>query len=213
MSGAHGAVVVPLPMFPLGSVLFPHMPLALHVFEMRYRTLVRDCLRHGNEFGVVLIERGAEVGGGETRFRLGTVARIVEAAPLADGRWELLCLGTRRVRVTAWLPDDPYPVALVEELPDPPVGPEAAEAMAAALVEVRRSLTLAEELGEPSYPAATELAGDAQVAAHQLCAIAPLGPADQQRLLETDGPAERLTLLAEMAAGASDLFNFRLSGP
>lgn len=205
-------VAVPLPMFPLGSVLFPHMPLALHVFEERYRALVRDCLRHGNEFGVVLIERGAEVGGGDSRFGVGTVARIVEAVPFPDGRWELLCVGTRRARVVTWLPDDPYPVALVEDLPDPPLGPDGEKSLATAEAQVRRSLALAEELDEAPFRAGVKLADDRAAAAYQLAAIAPLGPVDQQRLLEAAGPAERLSLLADLAADAAGVLAFRLAG-
>ncbi len=109
-----------MPMFPLGTVLVPHAALPLHVFEARYRVLVFDCLRADREFGVVLIERGSEVGGADQRFDVATVARIVEAHELPDGRWYLLTVGTRRIDVVRWLPDDPYPVALVDDRPDPP---------------------------------------------------------------------------------------------
>ena len=57
-----------LPMFPLGTVLFPYAVLPLHVFEPRYRALTEHCLAGDGCFGVVLIERGSEVGGGDTRF-------------------------------------------------------------------------------------------------------------------------------------------------
>ena len=73
-------------MFPLGTVLFPGAVLPLHVFEPRYRALVRDCLAGDREFGVVLIERGSEVGGGDVRVEVGTVARIVQVAEPPDGR-------------------------------------------------------------------------------------------------------------------------------
>ena len=72
----------------LGAV--PARALPLHVFEPRYRALVEDCLAGEPEFGVVLIERGSEVGGGDTRFDVGTVARIVEAAEFPDGRYALV---------------------------------------------------------------------------------------------------------------------------
>ena len=198
---------VPLPMFPLGSVLFPHALLPLHVFEERYRALVRDCLRQQHEFGVVLIERGMEVGGGDTRFGAGTVARIKEALELPDGRWAVLAVGTRRVRVRQWLPDDPYPVALVEDLAEPPVPPGAA---AAAEVAVRRALALAGELEESPVPTTFALDDDPTTAAWQLVAGAPLGPVDQQRLLETDDPLVRLGMLAEMATEASAMLAYRL---
>jgi Lon protease-like protein len=200
-----------MPMFPLGSVLFPHILLPLHVFEERYRALVADCLRETQEFGVVLIERGIEVGGGDVRFDVGTVARIREAVELGDGRWALLGVGTRRVRVVSWLPDDPYPLALVENLPD--VAPVAdSPALDAAEAAVRRALALAGELDEAPVPSTFDLAPDAHVAVWQLAASAPLGPVDQQRLLEVDDPVERLELLAKLAADAATVLSFRLAG-
>ena len=112
-----------MPMFPLGHVLLPTVYLPLHVFEPRYRELVRVCLDGEHEFGVVLIARGSEVGGGDQRLAVGTVARIVEAAELPDGRWALGTIGTRRIRVREWLTDDPYPMADVEEWPEPDLAP------------------------------------------------------------------------------------------
>ncbi|MGH9079266.1 MAG: LON peptidase substrate-binding domain-containing protein, partial [Acidimicrobiales bacterium] len=109
-------------MFPLSTVLFPHGALPLHVFEPRYRRLVADCVAGDGEFGVVLIDRGSEVGGGDHRVGIGTVARITRVAGLDDGRSMVMARGTRRIRVDRWLPDDPYPRAVVEDLPTP-VGP------------------------------------------------------------------------------------------
>ena len=83
-----------LPMFPLGTVLVPAPPLPLHVFEPRYRALVDDCLDGDREFGVVLIERGSEVGGGDVRFDIGVHrASIEHAEQTPDGRWALVCDG------------------------------------------------------------------------------------------------------------------------
>ena len=103
-------------MFPLGTVLFPHALLPLHVFEPRYRLMTERVLVDGGEFGVVLIERGSEVGGGDVRFDLGTVARIVRAQQLPDGGYALVTVGIRRIRVTCWLPDDPFPQAEVVDV-------------------------------------------------------------------------------------------------
>ena len=88
-----------LPMFPLGTVLLPHMLLPLHIFEPRYRALIHDVLDGDREFGVTLIERGHEVGGGDRRADVGTVAHVEEAEELDDGRWVVLAAGTRRIRV------------------------------------------------------------------------------------------------------------------
>ncbi len=105
-------------MFPLGSVLFPHMPLALRLFEPRYLRMLGELLESPQpEFGVVLIERGHEVGGGDHRFAVGTMAQVVEIeAP--EGFVALLARGGQRFRVLDWLPDDPYPRADVEMLPE-----------------------------------------------------------------------------------------------
>ena len=210
MVGGQQQPVVPLPMFPLGSVLFPHAVLPLHVFEPRYRVLMHDCLRQQHEFGVVLIERGTEVGGGDTRFSVGTVARIREAAELPDGRWAVLAVGTRRIRVHQWLPDDPYPLALVEDLTDDPVPAERSDNLAGAEAAVRRALALAGELEESPVPATFALDPDPTAAGWQLASFAPLGPVDHQRLLETDDPVSRLELLAHLAAEVSAVLAYRL---
>src|ERR1700704_3085588 len=133
-----------LPMFPLGSVLFPSLVLPLNVFEPRYRALVHDCLAGDPEFGVVLIERGSEVGGGDVRSRVGTVARIVQVGELPDGRFTLLTVGTRRVVVARWLPDDPFPLAEVRDWPDD--GATDGPAIDAVVSRLRRVLALKTEL-------------------------------------------------------------------
>jgi Lon protease-like protein len=202
-----------LPMFPLGSVLLPWAVLPLHIFEPRYRVLMFDCTRESEpEFGVVLIERGFEVGGQDQRFGVGTVARIVEGAELPDGRWVLRAVGTRRIRVAEWLPDDPYPVALVDDLSEPPWQDADQVQRVEAEAQVRRSLTLLTELGEPGPPATVELAEDPVVASWQLVAVAPLGSFDKQRLLETDEHGERMRMLAAMADEQATMLAYRLSG-
>jgi len=204
--------VAPLPMFPLGTVLFPHAPLPLHIFEPRYRALVRDCLAGDGEFGVVLIERGFEVGGGDSRFDVGTVARLVEAAELDDGRWLLTTVGTRRIRVVTWIPDDPYPLALVQDVAEPAFEAGAEHALAEAEEAVRRALAYKAELGEPAAPAMVRLDDEPARRAWQLAAIAPLGPVDQQALLESPGVNELVGRLAEAAGEAATLLAYRLSG-
>jgi len=185
-----------LPMFPLGTVLFPGVALPLHVFEPRYRALTRDCLDGDRRFGVVLIERGSEVGGGDVRTSVGTCARIVEATELPDGRWVFIALGSERVSVERWLADDPYPRAEVNVLTDAPAGPDTAEQRAEVERLLRKALALKAELGEPAPPATFELDPDPAVAAYQAAALSPLGPLDCQRVLEQEGPDQRLAVLA-----------------
>jgi uncharacterized protein len=186
-------------MFPLSAVLFPHASMPLHVFEPRYRELMRDCLAGDARFGVVLIARGSEVGGGDQRSGLGTRGVISRSAELPDGRWVLEVTGEARIAVEEWLPDDPYPVALVQDAVGGPGPGDAAPLVGAAGQRVRRARALlAEQGGAP--PLAPDLAldggGDVDVASWELCAAAPLNAYDAQRLLAADGAPERLRLLA-----------------
>ena len=205
--------MVAMAMFPLGSVLFPGMVLPLHVFEPRYRQLVQDCLAEENaEFGVTLIDRGSEVGGGDIRSMVGTVARIVQVAELDDGRYAVVTAGTRRIRVDYWLPDDPYPMAEVTDWPDDEgeLDAQARELLTTAAARVRRVNALATELGGSGADATTEISDDPTVGSYHLCALAPLGPADQQRLLSAGGAMQRLQLLGEALDDVEALLQFQL---
>ena len=197
-------------MFPLGAVLLPGAYLSLHVFEPRYWELVRACLDGTPEFGVALIERGSEVGGGDARFDVGCVARIVEAVALPDGRWALGTVGARRIRICRWLDDDPYPRADVEPWPDPPAGSVATEARESLVTATRRLLALHAELGETVAPVTGEVDDDPVLAAYQLAALAPLGPLDRLTVLRANDPDERATLLARLLDEATEMAVARL---
>jgi uncharacterized protein len=190
-----------LPMFPLSAVLFPHACMPLHVFEPRYRALMRDCLAADGRFGIVLIQRGSEVGGGDTRSAVGTRGVITEAAELPDGRWVLEVEGEAPIQVEEWLADDPYPVAVVHDVSAAEGAGDAAPLVGAAGQRVRRARALlAEQGGAPPLPAehALDGGGDAELAAWQLCAMAPLSAYDAQRLLVAGGAPDRLRLLTEL---------------
>ena len=201
-----------LPMFPLGSVLVPHAPLGLHVFEPRYRLMTQRCLAGDREFGVVLIDRGHEVGGGDHRTDLGTVASIVRAQETPDGRWGVMAVGGRRIRVLRWLDDDPYPQAEVVDVAEEPWSAAAGARLPEAERLVRRSLALRAELDEPAAPIGIPLDPAPDVAAWQLVALAPLGPLDRQRLLGVDDPAQRLDQLVELTDDACTVLAQRLAG-
>ncbi len=102
-----------IPIFPLGTVLFPQMILPLQIFEDRYKQLLRDCLEGNSRFGVALIKEGAEVGDPAVPCDIGTVARIRRVVPLEDGRFEVLVLGERRFRIREMTQWKPYEKALV----------------------------------------------------------------------------------------------------
>lgn len=204
---------VELPMFPLGSVLLPSALISLHIFEERYRALARHCMAGDRRLGVVLIERGSEVGGGDVRFDVGTRARIADAVELDDGRWVLVLAGEERVRVLRWLADDPYPRAEVVLCADQPAGPEAAARRDDLERVLRLVLAQKVELGDaPAGAGEAELSADPARATWQAVRLAPLGPLDAQRVLGTGGVAERLEMVVAMLEEEAAVLAQRLAG-
>ena len=170
-------------MFPLGSVLFPYTPLVLRVFEPRYLTMMGHLLdQQDPEFGVVLIERGLEAGGGDERASIGTMARILQIEAGAADLY-VVALGGERITVDRWREDDPHPAAEVSAI-DPLVWDDAlAPLQREAEQVVRRLATLASALDEARWDPGTTLSDDPVESAWQLAAIAPLGEYDRFRLL------------------------------
>lgn len=200
-------------MFPLGTVLLPFAHLPLHIFEPRYRALVKDVLAGDGEFGVVLIERGQEVGGGDVRFGVGTVAKIVQTAELPDGRWLLDAVGTERFRITEWLPDDPYPLAMIEPLDDELADADTeAEARRTAVERLlRQVLALQVELGFPAPSAIRTLDEDPAVAGFEAALLSPIGPMDTQKVLEAPSIADRLAVLETLLTEAREFLSNRIA--
>ncbi|AXT86525.1 peptidase S16 [Aeromicrobium sp. A1-2] len=175
--------LIEMPMFPLGSVLFPAMPLSLRVFEPRYMAMLDALLStECPEFGVVLIERGQEVGGGEQRFSHGTVARIIEVAS-DEGHVNVLVTGRDRIEIVEWLEDSPFPRAVVRVLPlllwEEVCEPRREQTE----LLVRRTLQRASRLDEHLWPSTIDLDDNPVNHIWQLAGIAPIGPLDQVRLL------------------------------
>ena len=107
-----------LPLFPLNTVLFPGMPLPLHIFEERYKAMVADCIRDGRPFGVVLIAQGtAEGGPPATPHAIGCTAEITQVQPLEEGRMLIVTVGRERFRIIRLQRAEPYLVGMVEPAP------------------------------------------------------------------------------------------------
>ena len=203
-------------MFPLGTVLLPSAVLPLHVFEPRYQVMLADLLEGSRRFGVVLIERGSEVGGGEVRTEVGTIARILDARRVGDGRWSVVVEGTRRIQVVRWLSDDPYPTALVVDLPDiadvsrNPA--EEAERFSGLVARLRRVLAQLSELGDSVAASTFECADDPALGTFQLAACGPIGPLDRQRLLAATRAGDRLALLDGYLTDIEEVVAYRMAG-
>jgi uncharacterized protein len=183
-------VTARLPLFPLGAVLFPVLLLPLHVFEERYRRLVRDLMAAPEDerlFGVVAIREGREVGtdGVRALHPVGTVARVRRVEPYDDGRFDLLSTGTQRFRLDAVDASLPYlrgDVALLDE----PAGesPASLATTVATLFEgYRRALGATAEAELPDDPGALS---------YLVAATVVLDLSDKQRLLEAPDTTDRL---------------------
>jgi uncharacterized protein len=208
-----------LAMFPLESALLPDEDLPLRIFEPRYTALVRDCMRDADpRFGVVLISRGREVGGGDVRYDIGAVARVTECVDVGgSGRFALSCRMGERIRVCSWLPDDPYPRALVRAWPDEPGEPVTAnqlrdlENRVMALYEriaAARDALLPERgavLGTEDH------AADAGARLYALASRVPLGQADRYAVLAAPSAADRLAALGEAVDSVAAMIEFQLS--
>lgn len=199
-----------LPQFPLGTVLFPSMVLPLHIFEPRYRVMIERVMASDATFGVVLIERGSEVGGQDDRSDFGTLAKVVEAEKFSDGRWAVVTVGVERFKVDRWLPDDPYPQAEISVWPDVDGDADLSDEYARVAARFRRCMALAAESGLDVGPL-PETVEDVALGSMQMAALAPVTPLDKQRLLGAPGPAERIEMLDRMITDALELIEIRLT--
>ena len=196
-----------VPMFPLGTVLLPGGILPLHIFEDRYRKLTDYCLRNEAQFGVVLIERGHEVGGGDVRASVGCLADIIQHEGFSDGRSNLVVLGTSRINIKEWKSDDPYPTASITEIVDT----SSEEALGRALDvlgRLRMFLEAAQNKGykvPPIDEKALAVGVEATELTYRIAELTPAGPFDRQRLLTVSSCEERLDIIEEQLQGLEEI--------
>ncbi|MBC6461553.1 LON peptidase substrate-binding domain-containing protein [Actinomadura sp. HBU206391] len=189
-----------LPLFPLGTVLFPGLMLPLHLFEERYRLLLRDLLEQPEprRFGIVAIEFGHEVGAGAARrlAGVGCVAELHGVTALEDGRFDIVTVGGSRFRRGAVDDSLPYLRAEVELLPDE-AGREAEPhaGLVTRLFQLYRH-RLAATGAEVADP--IELPGDPVRLSYLVAAAVVLDVGEKQRLLEAEDATARLRLEAEL---------------
>lgn len=185
-----------LPLFPLTTVLFPEMLLPLHIFEPRYRLLVRRCMDDDRPFGVVLIRSGQEVGASAEPHAIGTEAKIMAFSPLSDGRSYIVVRGIRRFVVEQAIPDAaPYLVGRVRHI-DEREG-EGARGRAAVAIEAYGQYLVAvmavTEDARGDRAIVDELATvSPREAAYRIAASLAVDATERQRLLELPSDADRL---------------------
>ena len=204
-------------MFPLQSALLPGETLPLRIFEPRYSRLVADCLAADEPvFGVVLISRGLEVGGGDIRSDVGALARITQFADHGEGQYELMAAITERLRVSRWLADDPYPRAEVQPWPDEPGAPVPPERIG-DVVDAITALyqRVAEAGGGTLRPDAlavdTEIADDPARHIYALASRVPMGQADRYAVLAAPTLAGRVNTLLDAIETVTAMVHFQLT--
>lgn len=193
-----------MPMFPLESVLMPGMPLPLRIFEPRYLSMFADIMAGDKEFGVVLIERGTEVGGGDQRFSIGTVAHV-RAYYALENSTMAVAGGGRRIEVIRWLDHDTYPLAEVRGLPPLQWTPDLAERHEHTKRCVRRLLATASEYVDVPWTVDEQLAEDPVTASWQLAGMAPIPTIDRYALLGSTSLTELFDRIEVACAEAEEL--------
>lgn len=190
-----------LPLFPLGSVLFPGMLLPLHIFEPRYRLLLQRVVQNDEPFGIVLIKAGPEVGGPAEPHRIGTTARVVGTTPLPGGRSFIIARGERRFEIESIdAESEPYLVATVRYL-DEDDGADASDVADRAADLFGQYLT---GIISTSNDARTEVPlaelrdGTPAEVAYRIAGGLGIDAAERQRLLETERTAPRLETVVRL---------------
>ncbi len=185
-----------IPLFPLGTVLFPGLVLPLHVFEDRYRQLVRDLLAkpEPREFGVIAIRHGRETGidGVSDLYEVGCTAEIRQVEELDDGRFALVAVGNQRFRLKGLDEPAPYLAADVDLLDDE-VGDEAAAALAVKPVQ-KAFLDYLTALADQRHATfeVPELPDEPVLLSYLVAAAVVVDMQDKQRLLAAPDAARRL---------------------
>ena len=198
-------------MFPLGSTVFPGQVVPLHVFEPRYRAMISELAGDDGDatFGIVLIDRGFEVGGGDHRVDVATRVEILQAEEFDDGRWAVITAGLERLDILEWLGEDPYPCARVATRLVSDDGGSSLDDLEELL---RATMTLAAASAGVEMPDSLEFSDDPLVRLDQLSALAPLTEFDRQSILEASTTSRQIAILSEALADKQVLIRAELDG-
>ena len=195
-----------LPLFPLGTVLFPAGVLSLRIFEVRYLDMIGRCRKAGAPFGVVCLTQGSEVrvpGGKEAFAKVGTLATISELDTPPPGLMVIKAVGEQRFRITSsdqlrhglWVAD----VERLERDVAVPV-PEDLKGTADALGRLIEALQQKADAGGQMPLNRPYRLDDCGWVANRWCELLPLSVQIKQRLMELDNPLVRLELVSDVLA-------------
>ena len=203
---------VELPLFPLQTVLYPGLPIPLHVFEDRYRRMFKRVLDGDRRFGVVAIVKGREVDAGATYHPVGCVAEVAEVDRHADGRLDVIAQGRSRFEIDGVAQAAPYIVAEVRELPEATGEGAEQRTVKAGRLFARYVTTLLRMANDPVEP--IDVPEDPVAASYLIAAGLQVDLADKQRLLTIPSASERLAAEAALLRRELVLLeHFRVAGP
>lgn len=187
-------MAVQIPLFPLNAVLFPHMPMALHFFEERYRAMMRDCLDQGTTFGVVAIREGREVGPEALPHSVGTLAQLQAVDELPDGGYNIVVFGASRFHVDSLSRERPYLSAAVTYLQDAEATSDTAALAARVAEQFREYVITVRSLSNDEESSEVELPDEPELLSYLVAAALQIAVGERQRLLEIDSADERLRM-------------------
>ena len=201
-----------IPLFPLQVVLFPGGFLPLHIFEPRYRTMIKFCLEHESEFGVVLIKEGEESGATATPYEVGTAARILHVEHLEEGRMNILTAGEYRFQILEVQEEHAYLTGRVRMLDDPDTEIEAvSEALTTQTEELYQAYeALSNRLIFAWHPP-EEQPNDPRELAYQIGIRLRIPLEEKQTLLETIPLEQLLTREIEILTDQNRRIAFQLT--
>jgi Lon protease-like protein len=179
-----------IPLFPLNTVLFPGMPLPLHIFEERYKEMIGRCLQERLPFGVVLVQDDipeSDLPSESSKpHTVGCTAEIAQVQPLEEGRMLIMTIGRERFRIVDLKYDQPYLVGLVETAPLVREDEELLDRAAAHLHPlVTEYLTILADVGEVEFDVG-QVPHDAEALVYLAATLIQLPQEDKQHLLATD---------------------------
>ncbi|MCA1572449.1 MAG: LON peptidase substrate-binding domain-containing protein [Chloroflexi bacterium] len=218
-----------LPFFPLHTVVFPHLPLPVHVFEERYRAMATDLMAEGSPFAgrfvVSMILDGPEVGGDAVTRPIGTICEVRSAERFPDGRWVLLAVGVARGRLGTIDRTGPYAIVEIDPV-DEPLGEGAAAMLAPAqraldgyMATVKRFVVRTASVGNESQETTDvaasldemlkpiQLPDDPVAASYAIGGLLQIELSRKQHLLELPDAATRLRAELELLRRESSLLD------
>lgn len=181
-----------LPLFPLNTVLFPYAALQVHIFEDRYREMIRECIEFEKPFGIVLIRRVAESGAEVEPYMVGTAVRIVQVQHYDDGRMDLHVQGERRFRIREIDESRSFLIGKVEpvielEIEETPRAQDLIYRAREEFEHLIQKLFARQELSvKIQFPT------DPVVLSFTIANLLPMENLEKQRLLETTDTLERV---------------------